>query len=226
MGRRYRYEYYPEFEDQNRYDLEWRESHFIAKLCNQLPEVCFAYFPELELHREHILPTLIKHTQTIGEDVNHFFMVINYQVKNNISYKVTPLPKRQTEEDLQKKIEDFFTSCKQEIHCKCSVRKDYKRIHDEKNFIEDFKMLLHKKIKEILIEFYPRIYDFSSYGFRQIDSLLYWECVDRVFYQSFMDIAENLIENRFPEFEFETDPEYLEEPEQSYRDKETEAEEN
>ena len=212
MGKKHKYEDYPDYHDFNLYDVELREKRFVEKLCKVLPEVCYEYFPELKTYRQIITPVLTKYIETIGEDANHFFMVVNYQVKYNLAYSVTPLPQKRTVDDLKKDIDKFFKACEnQEIHCKCSILKDCKRIHDKRIFFDNFKWLLHKKIKEIMVEFYTRLFDFSSYGLRQMDSLLYWECVDRVFYQGFLEVSETLFEERFPDVVLEPDPEYLEE---------------
>lgn len=215
MGTRYNYEDYPDFEDNSLYNLEWRENHFVAKLCDVLPDVCFDYFPELGKHRDLLLPDLIKHALTVGEDANHYFMVINYQVKSDLSFPITPITKRRTEGDLQRDIDNFFANSTGEINCKHSVIKDLRRIHDEFNFKAEFKFRLHNKLKEVMVENYPQIFNFNSYGFRQMDSWLYWECVERVFYKEFMSITDKLLDDRYPEFEFEYDPEFLEKEEQA-----------
>lgn len=156
---------------------KWKKNFdgFLKKLPDELCEFFFAYWPEMEEHRELIEPELKKLAVYPSQEA--YFAYYSRRMNRNLAELTgndVPVPKMKSKEkaetDLQKLLDDIPGLKDNEKYIQ-----SYWNDFDESVKYENFFFGVHHKVKEVLVEFYAvGIEELEGEHIRRLDSDLYY----------------------------------------------------
>lgn len=150
-----------------------RQNNFIAALEKELVDLSIRYFPETEPHKHHFIAELTKEAHYWAVIINEDFDMILYGFGNEdfIGPPDFKVPDRDITEKEKKYLEDTLKNMPAEQH-EFFIKLNTERVKYEAQEHE-FKFQCFDKTKELIVQYFPEIVDFSANSIRNINFSTY-----------------------------------------------------
>lgn len=170
---------YEEFQSNcNRIDAELaaeikRQQSFIDALQNALVDLSIQHFPETKPYKHQFSEALTQRAHQQAVYLNEFLdmLVGGYSSDALGFYTENHVPKRDVSEEEKQKLENILRKMPPEQHA-TFIELNTERVQAEAQ-VREFVFLCYDKAKELIVQYFPEIIDFSGNSIRDVDYSAY-----------------------------------------------------